>query len=172
MGTTYRSTLVNLLSESARQICEQYIGPFVTLHVIHSPVPLCCLLSHTGTARSLISESSAGHQFSIQIMHMHCTHVPLPLWNSFPLPKIPMPFQCLPFMKCRGPVLLCSCWTHCTCLQLLHMWEFTATSYTSWSLVLWHSFILKFKFNIRLGDGKMMLPIALVWHLHIKSSSE
>lgn len=81
LGTTYRPTLVNLLFESIAMPDRsvKFMGPFVSLHVIHSPVPLCCLLSHTGTARPLISETAAGHQFSIQIMHMHCTHVPLPV---------------------------------------------------------------------------------------------
>lgn len=127
----------------------KFMGPFVSLHVIHSPVPFCCLLSHTGMARPLISETAARHQFSIQIMHMHCTHVPLPVWNFFPWPKSSKPSQCLPFFtKCRGPVLLCSCWTHCTCLQLLHRGEFTAISYTNWSLVLWHSFMLRWLLSL------------------------
>lgn len=141
MGTTYRSTLVNLLFESISMFTGLWTlhGPFCHTPCYSQP---CCLLSHTGMVRPLISETAAGHQFSIQIMHMHCTQAPLPVWKFLPLPKSSNPFQSLPFfMKCRGPVLLCSF------LQVRIHCNF----YTSWSLVLWHSFILRWVLSLASG---------------------
>lgn len=84
----------------------------------------------------------------------------------------PKLFQCLPFfMKCRGLVLLCSCWHLCAAFtqvrihcNFLHQLEFGAVAQLYPEVGV--------KFGIRFGEGKMMLPIAPVWYLHIKSTLE
>lgn len=65
------------------------------------------------------------------------------VFHALPVPPL--------LYKMQSPVLLCSCWTHCTYLQLLHRREITAISYTRWSLVLWHSFILRWVLSLASG---------------------
>lgn len=162
MGTTCRSSLVNLLFESITILDTSANSSWALL--LHSTLFIAqchpAVFSHTEGWPDLWFQRLLQ---GISSPSRSCTCIVLMLLSLseifFHCQNLPSPSSVSPFLKHMGPVLLCNCWTPCTCLQLLYRWEFTATSYTSWSLVLWHSFLLRWVVSLALVMAKWHCPL-------------